>query len=72
MCPFTIYRTCPNLREVILHWSGSNAVLRGWSEPEGLTRLPKLKRLELKRPKVCRHPKPHFSVIVLDSEDPYT
>lgn len=38
------------LREVTLKWSGSNAVLRAWSEPEGLPRLQKLQVVNLSIP----------------------
>ncbi|KAL6695518.1 hypothetical protein J3F84DRAFT_374578 [Trichoderma pleuroticola] len=35
------------LRELRLRWSGNNAVLRAWSEPEGLPMLPQLERVYL-------------------------
>lgn len=35
------------LREVTLNWSGNNAVLRAWSEPEGLPQLQKLEVINL-------------------------
>ncbi len=35
------------LSDLYLRWSGSNAVLRGWSEPEGLAMLPRLKKIYL-------------------------
>ncbi|EEU42353.1 uncharacterized protein NECHADRAFT_40446 [Fusarium vanettenii 77-13-4] len=35
------------LREVTLKWSGNNAVLRAWSEPEGLPQLQKLEVINL-------------------------
>ncbi|OTB11081.1 hypothetical protein K445DRAFT_322435 [Daldinia sp. EC12] len=38
------------LKHLYLRWSGSNAVLRAWSEPEGLPMLPKLQRIYLFRP----------------------
>ncbi|KAM0453024.1 hypothetical protein ACHAPV_009266 [Trichoderma viride] len=38
------------LREVTLKWSGNNAVLRAWSEPEGLPQLQKLKVVNLSMP----------------------
>ncbi|UKZ59551.1 uncharacterized protein TrAtP1_000852 [Trichoderma atroviride] len=38
------------LRELWLRWSGSNAVLRAWSEPEGLPMLPRLERVHLLTP----------------------
>jgi hypothetical protein len=38
------------LREVILKWSGRNAVLRTWSEPEGLPQLENLETIHLNIP----------------------
>lgn len=38
------------LRELKLRWSGSNAVLRAWSEPEGLALLPHLEQIFLLGP----------------------
>ncbi|KAF5565820.1 intracellular serine protease [Fusarium phyllophilum] len=38
------------LREVSLRWSGSNAVLRAWSEPEGLPQLENLEKVHLHIP----------------------
>ncbi|KAF3492422.1 uncharacterized protein GIQ15_01939 [Arthroderma uncinatum] len=38
------------LREVTLRWSGNNAVLRAWSEPEGLPQLPELEVINLSIP----------------------
>lgn len=44
------------LRVLYLRWSGSNAVLRAWSSPDGLALLPNLQRIVLFKPpadKVC-------------------
>ncbi|KAJ8131774.1 hypothetical protein O1611_g1849 [Lasiodiplodia mahajangana] len=38
------------LKQLELRWSGSNAILRAWSEPEGLTMLPQLQRIYLFKP----------------------
>jgi hypothetical protein len=38
------------LKQLNLRWSGSNAVLRAWSEPEGLAMLPHLKKIILIMP----------------------
>jgi hypothetical protein len=38
------------LTQLYLRWSGSNAVLRGWSEPEGLALLPHLRKIILFTP----------------------
>jgi hypothetical protein len=47
LCPDTIVTSCPELRTIYLCWSGNNAVLRAWSEPEGLARLPHLTQVHL-------------------------
>ncbi|KAH7120547.1 hypothetical protein EDB81DRAFT_952433 [Dactylonectria macrodidyma] len=38
------------LKELSLRWSGSNAVLRAWSEPEGLPSLTQLEKIYLFKP----------------------
>ncbi|PNP41525.1 hypothetical protein TGAMA5MH_06626 [Trichoderma gamsii] len=38
------------LRQLSLKWSGSNSVLRAWSEPEGLPLLPRLQRIYIYKP----------------------
>ena len=46
LCCETIAEAAPNARQVKLYWSGNNAVLCGWSDPEGgLARLPDLERV---------------------------
>ncbi|TGO61940.1 hypothetical protein BOTNAR_0121g00230 [Botryotinia narcissicola] len=47
LCPETIWTSSRKLRKVHLQWSGNNAVLRGWSEPEGLRRLEDLTKVYL-------------------------
>ncbi|KAE8356245.1 hypothetical protein BDV28DRAFT_145429 [Aspergillus coremiiformis] len=50
LCPFVIREASKNwsdFQEIHLWWSGSNAVLRGWSEPEGLPALRTLKCIHL-------------------------
>ncbi|KAF7952194.1 uncharacterized protein EAE97_001691 [Botrytis byssoidea] len=47
LCPETIWTSNRKLRKVHLQWSGNNAVLRGWSEPEGLRRLEDLTKVYL-------------------------
>lgn len=47
LCPETIRRSVPSVRILYLQWSGSNAVLRGWSEPEGLVQLEELQYIHL-------------------------
>lgn len=39
-----------HLRQLSLRWSGSNAVLRAWSEPDGLALLPQLQKIKLVKP----------------------
>jgi hypothetical protein len=54
------------LREVTLKWSGNNAVLRGWSESEGLPLLEKLEIVNLNIPpksevSLCQfNPRKHY------------
>ncbi|KAI0895890.1 hypothetical protein F4806DRAFT_496794 [Annulohypoxylon nitens] len=38
------------LKKLHLRWSGNNAVLRAWSEPEGLPMLPRLQEIYLLKP----------------------
>lgn len=47
ICTETIITASPNVREVCLYWSGNNAILRGWSEPQGLALLKQLKKVHL-------------------------
>lgn len=47
LCPVAIATASRNVREVHLRWSGNNSVLRGWSEPHGLPKLPHLKVIHL-------------------------
>lgn len=47
LSPETICKIGDYLTEVHLLWGGNNAVLRAWSEPEGLGTLPCLKRIYL-------------------------
>jgi ankyrin repeat protein len=47
LCSEVIYNVAPKAREVHLHWSGNNAVLRGWAEERGLKRLTELRDLHL-------------------------
>jgi hypothetical protein len=41
----TLLKAAPGVHELVLYWSGSNAVLRGWSEPEGLDKLQYLEKI---------------------------
>ncbi|KAF7517226.1 hypothetical protein G7054_g13886 [Neopestalotiopsis clavispora] len=45
-------RADQQLKELFLRWGGSNAVLRAWSEPEGLANLPQLRRVYLYKPPI--------------------
>ncbi|KAK2010069.1 hypothetical protein LZ32DRAFT_589032 [Colletotrichum eremochloae] len=49
-CEGVLYRTNNGLREVTLKWSGNNAVLRAWSDIEGLPQLPQLEVVNLNVP----------------------
>ncbi|RSL50676.1 hypothetical protein CEP54_011830 [Fusarium duplospermum] len=54
LCTEVIYKVAaPKAREVHLHWSGNNAVLRGWSEEGGLKKLRSLKTVHLHIQQVC-------------------
>ncbi|KAJ5087242.1 hypothetical protein N7456_010858 [Penicillium angulare] len=46
--PEMLYNACPKVQELILRWGGNNAILRAWSEPEGLRRLKDLRKITLK------------------------
>ena len=45
ICPRTVHRIGGELRTLYLYWGGNNAILRAWSEPGGLPRLPCLQRV---------------------------
>ncbi|EKJ73006.1 hypothetical protein FPSE_06794 [Fusarium pseudograminearum CS3096] len=47
--PMTLQNACKNsdLREVHLWWDGNNAVLRAWSEPDGLVKITTLQVIHL-------------------------
>jgi hypothetical protein len=47
ICPVVIQNAAPNVRELHLQWSGKNSVLRGWSDDDGLPKLPYLQRINL-------------------------
>jgi hypothetical protein len=47
LCLEVIHAVAPMSRIVHLYWSGNNATLRGWSEPEGLAKLEKLEKVYL-------------------------
>ena len=67
LCPETIRKACKNLREVHLRWSGNNAILRAWSEQEGLAGLEHLGKVHLHVRPVClpvHYPGPSPSVIL--------
>ncbi|KAM0347338.1 hypothetical protein ACHAPU_004858 [Fusarium lateritium] len=46
LCPATIFKIGSNLRVLHLHWGGNNAILRAWSEAEGLPMLAQYGNLE--------------------------
>ncbi|KAF4466269.1 intracellular serine protease [Fusarium albosuccineum] len=48
LCCETIAKAAPKARSINLYWSGKNAVLRGWSDPQGgLARLPNLQQVKI-------------------------
>lgn len=54
--PDLIYKVASNASFVQLYWSGNNAVLRAWSEEEGLPKLAKLRDVTLNILKGCLEP----------------
>ncbi len=59
ICPATITQIGRCLRELRLQWSGNNAMLRAWSELQGLPMLARHRKLELISiavPEVCFQP----------------
>ncbi|KAI1325407.1 hypothetical protein F5Y16DRAFT_377936 [Xylariaceae sp. FL0255] len=47
LSPDVLQRVAPNAHTVHLYWSGNNAILRAWSEPDGLHQLPQLELIHL-------------------------
>ncbi|KAF5573096.1 intracellular serine protease [Fusarium pseudoanthophilum] len=48
LCCETVAKTAPNARRVNLYWSGRNAVLRGWGDPQGgLASLAHLEQVDI-------------------------
>ncbi|KAF9768915.1 hypothetical protein IL306_013725 [Fusarium sp. DS 682] len=47
LCPETILTACRNVRQLYLRWSGNRAILRAWSEVEGLAKLERLDAVHL-------------------------
>ncbi|KAK0662083.1 putative peptidase [Cercophora samala] len=47
ICPETLFVACREARHLHLWWSGNRAILRAWSDPDGLVRLEKLKTIQL-------------------------
>lgn len=43
LCSDVLFKAAPNARKVTLYSSGNSAVLRSWSESEGLNRLKQVK-----------------------------
>jgi hypothetical protein len=52
LCPRTIQKIGNDVRVLWLYWAGNNAILRAWSEPEGLAKLPHLEKIYLNVTKV--------------------
>jgi len=53
LCCDVILTSTKNARDVKLYSSGSNAVLKGWSSPEGLAKLKEV-RLQTRSPLLCK------------------
>ncbi|KAI0906245.1 hypothetical protein F4823DRAFT_90753 [Ustulina deusta] len=49
LSPDVLHTVAPCVHTVHLYWSGNNATLRAWSEPDGLRRLTNLRRVHLHR-----------------------
>ncbi|KAI0101767.1 hypothetical protein GGR51DRAFT_529279 [Nemania sp. FL0031] len=47
LSPDVLHKVAPDVRVVHLYWGGNNAILRAWSEAEGLKKLKKLKIVHL-------------------------
>ncbi|KAI0099322.1 hypothetical protein GGR51DRAFT_396279 [Nemania sp. FL0031] len=47
ICPETLFNACRVVNHLHLWWSGNRAILRAWSEPEGLAKLENLKTVTL-------------------------
>ncbi|KAI1124133.1 hypothetical protein F5Y10DRAFT_280401 [Nemania abortiva] len=47
ICPETLFNACRVVSHLHLWWSGNRAILRAWSEPEGLAKLENLKTITL-------------------------
>jgi hypothetical protein len=45
--PDTACKASSGLSEVVLHWTGNNALLRSWSDPEIRNQLPNLSMINL-------------------------
>ena len=50
--PEMLFSACPNVTDLVLHWGGNNAILRAWSEADGLRKLTKLETVTIIRTKV--------------------
>lgn len=55
ICPDLVFSVASGATSIQLYWSGGNAVLRAWSEAEGLPKLTKLRYVVLHVQKVSCH-----------------
>jgi hypothetical protein len=53
--PDTVCRISNKLVKIVLHWGGNNAVLRAWSDPDVLQKLPDLSSIEIHIDEVREH-----------------
>lgn len=61
LCPASLAKVGDHLREISLYWSGSNPVLRAWSEPDGLAQLTSLETTNIIQVNVSEQTKPNFT-----------
>jgi hypothetical protein len=64
ICPETLFTACRDVRHLSLWWSGNRAILRAWSEPEGLAKLVKLETVHL----LWKSGEVRFSIIAISLE----
>lgn len=61
----TIFKAAKNVEEVYLYWNGNEAVLRSWSEPEGLNKLRRLKKVTVFETQVSFRSRPVTKTLIV-------
>lgn len=61
----TIFKAAQNVEEVYLYWNGNEAVLRSWSESEGLNKLRSLKKVTVFETQVSFKPRPFTEILIV-------